>query len=64
MTNVVGTRFRGRYKDRMSEHSPEDGLIRSLLILVSTGALLGVLTIGTVITVMVSENFNVLNWME
>ncbi|MFZ9932230.1 MAG: hypothetical protein ACO3YO_09480 [Chthoniobacterales bacterium] len=48
----------------MSEHSPEDGLIRSLLILVSTGALLGVLTIGTVITVMVSENFNVLNWME
>lgn len=48
----------------MSERMPEDRLIRTLVILASTGAVLGLLTIGTVITVMVSANFNILNWME
>ncbi|MBJ7259047.1 MAG: hypothetical protein JHD33_05850 [Chthoniobacterales bacterium] len=48
----------------MDTHDPEDPLIRSLVILVSTGAVLGLLAAGTVITVMVSFNFNILNWME
>ena len=48
----------------MSEDTPEGQLIRSLVILASTGAVLGLLTVGTVITVMVSANFNILNWME
>ena len=48
----------------MSERTPEDQLIRSLVILASTGAVLGLLAVGTVITVMVSANFNILNWME
>jgi hypothetical protein len=48
----------------MSERTPEDQLIRSLVILTTTGVLTGLLVLGTVITVMVSANFNVLNWME
>ena len=48
----------------MSERTPEDGLIRTLLILTATGIVTGLLVVGTVITVMVSANFNILNWME
>jgi len=48
----------------MSERTPEDQLIRSLVILTTTGVLTGLLVLGTVITVMVSANFTVLNWME
>jgi hypothetical protein len=53
-----------RYNAVMSERTPEDQLIRTLVILTSTGAVLGLLAVGTVITVMVSANFNILNWME
>ena len=48
----------------MVTQDPEDRFIRNVVILVSTGAALGLLAVGTVITVMVSANFNVLNWME
>jgi hypothetical protein len=48
----------------MVTQDPEDRFIRNVVILISTGAALGLLAVGTVITVMVSANFNVLNWME
>jgi len=48
----------------MSSGDPEDQFIRNLIILGSTGALLGLLAVATIITVMVSANFNILNWME
>jgi len=48
----------------MVTQDPEDRFIRNMVILVSTGAALGLLAVGTVITVLVSANFNILNWME
>jgi hypothetical protein len=48
----------------MPTRDPEDQLIRTLVILGGTGAVLGLLAVATVITVMVSANFNILNWME
>ena len=48
----------------MTEQNPEDYFIRNLVIIVSTAVLLGILTLATVVTVLVSTNFNVLNWME
>jgi hypothetical protein len=48
----------------MSERSPEDQFIRTVAILASTGVVSGLLFLGTVVMVLVSANFNVLNWME
>lgn len=48
----------------MDTQDPEDLFIRNLLILAGAGAVVGLLTVATVITVMVSANFNILNWME
>lgn len=48
----------------MSERTAEEGFIRNLAIIVSTGVVSALLVVGTAITVMVSENFNILNWME
>ena len=48
----------------MQTGDPEDSFIRNLIILASTGAVIGLLAVATVITVMVSANFNILNWME
>ena len=48
----------------MSERSPEDQFIRTMVILASTGVVSGLLVLGTVVMVLVSANFNVLNWME
>jgi hypothetical protein len=48
----------------MTNRDPEDAFIRNLVISASTVAVLGLLAVGTVITVMVSANFNILNWME
>jgi uncharacterized membrane protein (DUF106 family) len=42
----------------------EDRLIRRILIAVPTVAALGFLVTVLVITVMVSCNFNILDWME
>jgi hypothetical protein len=43
---------------------PEDRLIRWILIGLATGAVLTFLLVATVITVMISYNWNFLNWME
>jgi hypothetical protein len=48
----------------MQTRDPEDEFIRWLILLSATGAVVGLLVVATVITVMVSANFNVLNWME
>ena len=48
----------------MVTQDPEDRFIRNLVILAGAGAALGLLTVATLITVMVSANFNILNWME
>ena len=48
----------------MQTRDPQDQLIRNLIILGATGAAVGLLTVATAITVMVSANFNILNWME
>jgi hypothetical protein len=48
----------------MDTQDPEDRFIRNLVILASTGAVMGILAAATAITVMVSANFNILNWME
>lgn len=42
----------------------EDILIRRLLIGASAAAVLGILTVVTVVAVMISYNFNILEWME
>lgn len=43
---------------------PEDRLIRALLIGSAVAAVVAVLTVALVITVMISYNFNFLEWME
>jgi len=43
---------------------PEDRRIRVLLISAAGLALLGLLATATVVAVMISTNFNILNWME
>ena len=48
----------------MEDTQSEDRLINALVIIASTVGVLGILTVGIVITVMVSANFNILNWME
>ena len=52
------------YQSLMVEQNPEDRFIRNLLLIASSLALLGALTLATIITVLVSANFNILNWME
>ena len=48
----------------MQTGDPEDKFIRNLIILAGAGAAVGLLTVATIVTVMVSANFNILNWME
>lgn len=49
----------------MSEiQDPEDRLIRRILIAVPTMAVVGFLLTVLLITVMVSYNFNILEWLE
>ena len=49
----------------MSEiQDPEDRLIRRILIAVPSVALVGFLLTVLLITVMVSYNFNILEWLE
>jgi hypothetical protein len=43
---------------------PEDRFIRRILIAVPTVAVLGFLATVVLITVMVSYNFNILDWLE
>jgi len=48
----------------MQTRDPEDEFIRWLILLAATGTAVGFFAVATVITVMVSANFNILNWME
>jgi hypothetical protein len=49
----------------MSEiQDAEDRLIRRILIVVPTVALVGFLVTVALITVLVSSNFNILDWLE
>jgi hypothetical protein len=43
---------------------PEDRLIRNLLVGAGAVVVLGILTVAVAITVMVSANFNFLQWLE
>jgi hypothetical protein len=48
----------------MQTGDPVDTFIRKLVILGGTGAAIGLLAVATFVTVLVSANFNILNWME
>ena len=48
----------------IKQQDPEDVLIRRLLIGAAAGALVMFLLVTLVITIMISANFNFLNWME
>ena len=48
----------------MENQDPEDRFIRNFGLLVATGVVAGLLAASTVVMVLVSANFNVLNWME
>lgn len=48
----------------MPAEDPEDRFIRQLIIIAGTGVALSVLVFATIVTVMVSTNFNILQWME
>ena len=47
-----------------AEPDPEDKLIRTVLISSACAAVLFLITVITLIAVMISYNFNILNWME
>jgi hypothetical protein len=46
------------------ESEKEDRLIRALLIGGASAAVLGLIATATLVAVMISYNFNILNWME
>ncbi|MDA0293560.1 MAG: hypothetical protein O2957_06105 [Verrucomicrobia bacterium] len=48
----------------MQARDPEDNFIQWLILLAATGTAMGLLTLAVIITVLVSANFNILNWME
>jgi len=48
----------------LDSKDPEDRQIRLFLLIAATGAVVTFLAVALVITVMVSMNFNILNWME
>jgi len=48
----------------MEQRSAEDELVRQLVIGAAVSTVLGLLALGTILTVLVSSNFNVLQWME
>lgn len=48
----------------LNTNDPEDRQIRVILLSAASVAVLGILTFATVIAVMISMNFNFLNWME
>lgn len=45
-------------------HDPEDRLIRFILISAASAIVLGFFIAATVVAVMISMNFNFLQWME
>lgn len=61
LTNLVPLSY---VEDMLDTNDPEDRQIRVILISAATAAVLGLVAIATVVAVMVSANFNFLNWME
>ena len=61
LTNLVPLSY---FEDMLDTNDPEDRQIRVILISAATAAVLGLVAIATVVAVMVSANFNFLNWME
>ncbi len=48
----------------MHQHDDEDRFIANVVVATSSAAVLAVLVAAIIITVMVSANFNILQWME
>lgn len=48
----------------MQDSEKEDRLIRAVLIGGASLAVAGALVFATIVAVMISYNFNILNWME
>lgn len=48
----------------MQGQEPDDRLIRNLVILGSSAAVVGILAVAMALTVMASANFNILQWLE
>jgi hypothetical protein len=48
----------------MNQQDPEDQFIRALVLIASTAFAFGLIVVATLVTVLVSANFNVLEWME
>lgn len=48
----------------MQDSEKEDRLIRAALIGGASLAVAGALALATIVAVMISYNFNILNWME
>ncbi len=48
----------------MQTRNSENEFIRWLILLAAAGTAIGLLAVVLIITVMVSANFNILNWME
>jgi len=46
------------------EPDPQDPIIRTILISAATLAVSGFLATALLVTVMLSDNFNFMNWME
>lgn len=48
----------------MSNFQDEDNFIKQMTLTASAVAAVALLTVATIITVMVSANFNILQWLE
>ncbi|MEI8310368.1 MAG: hypothetical protein WCH98_06400 [Verrucomicrobiota bacterium] len=48
----------------LDANDPEDRQIKAILLSAAGAAVLGILAFAAVVAVMVSMNFNILNWME
>lgn len=53
-----------RYAGCMEKFQDEDKFIRQMVIAASAVVAVGLLTTATLATVMVSANFNILQWLE
>ncbi|MDX2080013.1 MAG: hypothetical protein SFU53_04455 [Terrimicrobiaceae bacterium] len=48
----------------LNPNDPEDRLIRWILISLGSAAVLGFVATATVVSILVSMNFNIMEWME
>lgn len=56
--------FHALFQGMLDTCNSEDRQIRAILISAAAVAILGLVAIATVVAVMISANFNILNWME